>query len=314
MIKALLGMITFAIKAHSPEILLGVGVVGVVGSTVLACKATLKAEKILAEAEAKSERIDDCVLVRETSEIDYTIADEKNDRRILVFSTAGKFIRLYGPSATLLVFSLACILGAYRILAKRNVALMAAYKLLEEAFVSYRKRVVAELGSKADGHFLYGEELIEGGETRKHIDEDGVEHDLLPTHNHLTGFARSFEKDIPDQFGSWTGSTQWSKVHDYNIDYLTAKEKHFNAMLLTKGAVVMNDVYSELGFPMTDAGMVAGWRYKSKKGDGYISFKPRGIDGNWAYGQNGDPIVLDFNVDGIVFDEKQARKEMKAIK
>jgi len=311
-IKAILGIITFAFKAHSPEILLGVGVVGVVGSTVLACTATLKADKIIKDAEAKSERIDDCVLLRETSEVDYTIADEKNDRRLLVFSTAGKFIRLYGPSATLMILSIACILGAHRILAKRNVALMAAYKLLEEAFTEYRKRVVAELGEKADGHFLYGEELIEGGETRKHVDEDGVEHDLLPTHNRLTGFARSFEPDAPDQFGSWAGSTQWSKLHEYNLDFLMAKEKHFNNMLISKHAVVMNDIYDELGFPMTDAGMVAGWKYKSKNGDGYISFRPRGIDGNWAYGQNGDPIVLDFNVDGIVFDEKKARKEMKA--
>ena len=309
-IKAILGVITFTLKAHSPEILLGVGVVGTIGSAVLACTATLKAEKIIKDAEAKSEHIDDCALLRETSEIDYTVEDEKNDRRILMFSTAGRFIRLYGPSATLMVLSIACILGAHRILAKRNVALMAAYKLLEEAFTNYRKRVVAEFGEKADGHFLYGEELIEG-ETRKHIDEDGVEHDLFPTHNHLSGFSRSFENDKPDQMGSWTGATQWSTYHEYNLSFLQGKMKYFDDMLLIKGVVTMNDVYSELGFPPTDAGMICGWRYKSDRGDGYISFIPRGIDGNWTYGQNGDPIVLDFNIDGVIFDQKIARKEMK---
>ena len=37
----------FEIKKHSPEILIGAGVVGVIGSCVLACIATTKVEKIL---------------------------------------------------------------------------------------------------------------------------------------------------------------------------------------------------------------------------------------------------------------------------
>lgn len=312
-IKAILGAISFVLKTHSPEILLGVGVTGVVGSAILACTATLKADKIIADAEAKSERIDDCVLMRETSDVGYTVKDERNDRLLLVASTVGKFIRLYGPSATLMVLSIGCILGAHRILAKRNVAIMAAYKVLEEAFSKYRKRVVAEIGEQADAHFLYGSELVEGADPIKHIDADGVERELVVVQNHLSGYSRFFEADKPDQMGGWTGSTQWSKVHDYNVDFLNAKMKHFNNMLVTKGAVVMNDIYSELGYPTTDAGMVAGWKYKSNRGDGYISFRPRGIDGNWTYGQNGDSIILDFNIDGIVFDEKKARKEMKAI-
>ena len=37
----------------SPEVLLGAGIVGMVGSTVLACRATLKMESILDEAKKK---------------------------------------------------------------------------------------------------------------------------------------------------------------------------------------------------------------------------------------------------------------------
>lgn len=57
--------------------------------------------------------------------------------------------------------------------------------------------------------------------------------------------------------------------------------------------------------------MICGWRYKSERGDGYISFRPRGIDGNWAMGVDGDAIVLDFNIDGVIFDENIARGELK---
>ena len=109
----------------------------------------------------------------------------------------------------------------------------------------------------------------------------------------------------------WEGSTQWSKVHEYNLDFLNAKADHFNNMLLTKGFVTINDVYSELGFAPTEAGMICGWRYKSDRGDGYISFKPRGYDGGWNHGINGDEILLDFNIDGVIFDQSVARKEMK---
>jgi len=309
--KAILGTITFTLKKYSPEILLGVGVIGVIGSTVLACSATLKAEELLDEHEKKKEMIDNAVEVAATKKIEYSKEMENQDRRVLMLTTIGKFIKLYGPSATLMTLSVGCILGSFHIIKKRNVALMAAYKLIEETFTNYRKRVVAELGEKADGRFMYGAESIEGGETRKFIDENGEEHELSPVLNHLSGFSRFFEAEKPDQMGSWEGSTQWSKVHDYNIDFLNAKMEPFNNQLLVKGFVTINDVYSELGFPPTEAGMICGWKYKSDRGDGYISFKPRNIDGNWTYGQNGESIILDFNIDGVIFDQSAARKEMK---
>jgi len=313
-IKALLGTVTFTLKKYSPEIFLGLGVVGVIGSTVLACKATLKADTILDEYEENLDKIEESVELRKTGEIkdaDYSKEDEKEDRRSLAFATAGKFIRLYGSSFTLMTVSVGCILGSYQIMKKRNVALMAAYKLIEEAFSNYRKRVVHELGENADTRFYYGVQVDDDAPTKKYTDEDGTEHDLVIANHNLSGFARFFEEEKPDQIGGWNGSTQWSKAHEYNLDFLKAKEDHFNAMLLSKGFVTINDVYSELGFMPTEAGMVCGWRYKSDRGDGYVSFRPRGIDGNWTYGKNGESIILDFNIDGVIFDDRVARKEMK---
>ena len=309
-VKAILGTVKYTLTKFSPEILLGVGITGVVGSTILACKATLSVEAVLDEHAEQLAKIEEGAALAEKNLVDYPIKQEKNDRRILMFATTGKFIRLYGPSATLMIASIGCILGAHHIMKKRNVALMAAYKLMEEAFSKYRKRVVDELGENADAHFYYGSERVEG-ETRTVTDADGNETELSPVLNHLSGFSRFFEEDKPDQMGGWTGSTQWSKVHEYNLDFLKCKEEHFNNMLLVKGFVTINDVFAELGFAPTEAGMICGWRYKSDRGDGYISFKPRGIDGNWTYGRNGDGLILDFNIDGVIFDQGIARKEMK---
>lgn len=308
-IKAIVGAVRFTLTKYSPEILLGVGITGMVGGAVLACHATLGAEKVLQKRERELELIETCVQQREDSDLDYPVQMEKTDRfisnRHLVFG----FVKLYAPSVTLIAASVGCILASYRIMSKRNAALMAAYKLLEEAFSNYRKRVVDELGDEKDGHFMYGtdEETVihnEDGTTTK----VGKRSDSFTG---LSGFARTFEAETPDQLGGWTGATQWSAAHEYNLAYLEAKMKHFNDLLVVKGFVTVNDVYAELGFAPTEAGMICGWRYKSERGDGYISFKPHGIDGNWAFGTDGDPIMLDFNVDGVIFDQSVAAKELR---
>ena len=136
--KAILGTVTYTLKKYSPEILLGVGIVGTVGSTILACKASLNVEAVLANHAEQKAMIDEGVELCGDSREEYSIREERQDRMALFCSTTGKFIRLYGPSASLMAFSIGCILGAHHIMAKRNVALMAAYKVVEEAFSNYR--------------------------------------------------------------------------------------------------------------------------------------------------------------------------------
>ena len=49
----------FKFKKHSPEILVGAGVVGVVASAVMACKATTKLDDVLAETKDTVDKIHD---------------------------------------------------------------------------------------------------------------------------------------------------------------------------------------------------------------------------------------------------------------
>lgn len=307
--------VKFAAKKHSPEILLGLGLVGMFGGTVLACKATLKVEGILDDYQTAKEQVLDGIELHEAGEINYPAEVSKKDMQITKARAAASLVKVYAPAATLMLVSTGCILGSYRIMSKRNVALMAAYKVMEEAFTTYRGRVVKELGEVKDAHFMYGTDTVI--EETTELDENGKKkkgtkerEELIPGAK-LSGFARMFENEQPDQLGGWTGSTAFSPVHDYNISFLEGKEKFFNDKLTTYGFVTLNEVYEELGFTVTTAGMVAGWKYKSETGDGRISFRPRGIDGNWAMGTDGDPIVLDFNIDGVIFDQQEARKELK---
>lgn len=316
--EAMVSTVKFFVKKRSPEILLGVGVVGVGVSTVLACRATLKVEAILDTYEETMEKIEDTLVRSESGELvgaEYYAADAKKDKLTVKTQTVVQFAKVYGPSVTLMSVSIGCILGAHHIMSKRQVALMAAYKVMEEAFSTYRGRVIGELGAVKDGHFMYGTNTI--SEENTIVGEDGKKkkittekEELIPGAN-LSGFARMFEEEKPDQTGSWVGSTQWSPIHDYNLSFLEAKERYFNDKLTVKGFVTVNEVYEELGFPPTEAGMICGWRYKSERGDGYISLQPRGIDGNWIMGTDGDAVVIDLNIDGVIFDQDFARKELK---
>lgn len=314
-VKQILGVIGFTLKKYSPEILMVVGMGGTVVGTVMACKATLKCEQLLDEHAEKMEKFNECKELADKRELKWEPKEQTKDLILIKRDTAIGFVKLYWPSATIMVASFACILGGHKIMNKRNAALMAAYKVVEEAFGNYRKRVADELGVEKDAHFLYGTDTIEEVETV--VDENGKkkkikkEREELVPGVKLSGFARILEPDKPDQYGSWTGSTQWCPHHEYNLSMLYQKEAWFNDQLVVKGFVTMNDVYDELGFARTDAGMIAGWRYKSNRGDGYISFRPKGIDGNWEYGKDGDSIILDFNIDGVIFDSEAVKREME---
>ena len=68
------------IKEHSPELLLIAGVGGIIAGTVLACRATIKAQKIKEEMRTSFKEIDDCLADESLAEV-YTEEDAKTDRR-----------------------------------------------------------------------------------------------------------------------------------------------------------------------------------------------------------------------------------------
>ena len=147
--QAIAQTVKFTLKKKSPEILLGLGVVGVGVSTVLACKATLKVEGIIDVYEETMDKIETTLERSESGELvgaEYYAEDAKKDKLTLKTQTVVEFAKVYGPSVTLMGVSIGCILGAHHIMSQRQVALMAAYKVVEEAFSSYRNRVVNELG------------------------------------------------------------------------------------------------------------------------------------------------------------------------
>lgn len=291
------------LKKYSPEILTTAGVIGTVGSTVLACKATLKVEDILDEAKKKSNLINAVHDGEIEVDAEYTDKDYSKDLLVNRTQTAVKLIKLYGPAISLGALSITAILGGQHILRKRNVAVMAAYKLCEESFNNYRSRVKDELGDEKDRQFYYGmtEETVKDKVKSKDGKTKTVTKKVEKAPDHLySQYARFFDE----------ANINWDKSPEQNMYFLKMVQNQMNDKLKARGHVFLNEVYDALGFDRSEAGQLVGWVWSNdntamEAGDGYIDF---GIfDGN-DYAKrafvNGDErsILLDFNIDGMIYD------------
>lgn len=301
--KFAIGRGGLVLKKYSPEILTAAGVIGTVGSTVLACKATLKVEDILDEAKKKSNLINAVHDGEIEVDAEYTDKDYSKDLLVNRTQTAVKLIKLYGPAITLGALSITAILGGQHILCKRNVAVMAAYKLCEESFNNYRSRVKEELGEEKDRQFYYGmtEETVKDKVKSKDGKTKTVTKKVEKAPDHLySQYARFFDE----------ANINWDKSPEQNMYFLKMVQNQMNDKLKARGHVFLNEVYDALGFDRSEAGQLVGWVWDKdntamEAGDGYIDF---GIfDGN-DYAKrafvNGDErsILLDFNIDGMIYD------------
>lgn len=297
-----LGKTKLTLSKHSPEILIGVGIAGIVAGTVTACKATLKAEEILDEHMEMLDHIDGAIAISENGGYEYTEEDQKKDLFIAYTKTGWAFIKLYGPSIMLIGGGIASILVAHNIMQKRQLALMAAYSAVDQAFKEYRQRVVEKYGADEDHHLRYGST---DGEYKKAIDESTGEvvepdPDAVPVIDGLnpSQYARFFDET----------STEWHRNAEYNLMFLHQQQDHFNRLLRSRGYVTLNEVYDALGFTkMSQAGFIVGWIYDADHPDKYIDFGIYHID---RYGKKADfvngheySILLDFNVDGVIYDK-----------
>lgn len=275
------------VKKHSPEILTTVGIVGVVASAVMASKATLKLEPVVEKIkngkdEAKS-------LLEDEMFPEYDKDRHNKEVARVYVKGAVDLSKLYGPSITLGLSSIACIIGAHGIMRKRNVALAAAYKAVETSFSEYRKRVIAEIGEEKEEDVYIGRQQIEV------VDENGKKKKVTKVDpNGISAYARFF-----DEY-----SDNWSKTPEYNLLFLKAQQNYANDLLHARGHVFLNEVYDMIGIPRSQAGQVVGWVI-SKDGDNFIDFGVYDFDNTGSHlFVNGHErsILLDFNVDGVIYD------------
>lgn len=259
------------LQKYSPQILTGIGIAGLVTAGVIAAKNTLKLEETLETANTRIEEVKEAVEVN--------VATQKDVNRIVI-RNAVDLAKLYIFPVTLGGASIVAILVGHRILHQRNLAIVAAYKGLEQFIADYRKRVIEDQGEDADRKYAFGiqdvEETIDGKKVkRKELSDDD-----------RSGYVYVFEP----------GNDNWAGRRIDNIFFLEKFQNIFNDILKARKHVFLNDVLRALGFEDSAQGAVTGWTYDKGAGDDYISFNIKTLDDH-----NG-PILLEFNVDGMILD------------
>ena len=122
-IKTMAKSVWAGAKKHSPEILIGMGIAGAASSVIFAVKATPKAMFLLEEKRQE-------------------LGVEKLEAKEIIKTAAPVYI----PTAVSFGVSVACIVGASSVNARRNAALTAAYTLSESTLRTYRDKVLETVG------------------------------------------------------------------------------------------------------------------------------------------------------------------------
>ena len=127
--SAFVDSVRTTIVKHSPEILTGIGIAGMITTTVLAVKATPKALELIKK---KKEELG--------------VKNEKLKPADMVKATW----KCYVPAVVTGTVSTACLIGASSVNARRNAALATAYSLSETAMKEYREKVIETVGEKKE--------------------------------------------------------------------------------------------------------------------------------------------------------------------
>lgn len=270
-------------KKNSPHIFFAVGIAGVVTSTVLACRATLKLNDRLDEVENRIEDAKD-ISVREQL--------SRSQHSALMLSaysrSAVDITKLYLPSVILMTVSVGALTGSHVQMTRRNSALTATVATLSKTLDDYRERVRKELGVEREL------DLYHGATTHTITNEDGSTQEIkMVDPTNISGYARIFDETNP----------RWSKSRDINKTFLMAQQNYMNHLLKSRGHLFLSEVYEALGFQKSQASIVVGWVLDENFGDNYVDFGLFEV-GSYRFVNEIEPgVLLDFNVNGVIWDK-----------
>lgn len=231
--KQLFKNVSKALSDHSPEILTGLGIAGMITSTVLAVKATPKAIVLLEERkeELNEQRFEKNI------ERDYSLKDHKELDKLDFKETIKTVWKCYIPTAVMMGVSVSCLIGASSVHIRRNAVLATAYRLSETAATEYRKKVVETIGAKK-------EESIRDDVNKDRLEKNPVtKNEIFITekgntlcYDHMSG--RYFKSDI---------------------DKINKAINEINRRINQTYYASLNELYNELGLDDTKLGDVLGW-------------------------------------------------------
>ena len=228
------------VQKHAPTIGVVGGVIGIGVTAVLASRATLKAQDVMADHKKLVNDLNEARKLREENpdKVDYTNEDYARDTAIVWTRTLFNLMRVYSPAIAVGIASASMIIASHKAMSNRVAAASAAYTVLQKTFDEYRERVEGRLSDE-------DKEKVQE-KLKKNLREDKEYSNIL--HN-----TRLFGEGH---------TTCWNRDMRSNYQFLSAKQNYFNDMLQHRGYVFLNEVYEGLGFEAVPAGQMLGWLRK----------------------------------------------------
>ena len=250
-----------SISKHSPEILTGIGIAGMITTTFLAVRATPKALELIEE---KKDELNN-KQVEERLDKNGDLRDYKEITKLKFPDLFKATWKCYIPAAVTSVVSIACLVGASSVHIKRNAVLATAYQLSETALTEYKEKVIETIGEKK-------EEVI-----RDKVNKDRVEKNPVSKNNVI----------ITDKGNTLCYDHMSGRYFKSDIDKINKAVNVINNRILHDFYASLNDLYSELGLYTVSLGDKLGWN--SDMGLIEVEFSSQLAD-------DGTPcLVMDFN-------------------
>jgi hypothetical protein len=226
-----------ALRKHSPEILTGIGIAGMIAATITAVRTTPKALRMIDEREIK---------------------DGKRLNTKEIVQTTWK---CYVPAAVTGALSVACLIGASSVNAKRNAALATAYTISETALKEYREKAVEVVGPKK-------EQAIRDAVAKEQLVKNPIgKNEVVCTGK---GEVLCYDPLSGRYFKS-------------SADQLKKAENNLNRQMRDELHITLNEFYYEIGLSDIDVGSNLGWDIDK----GYID-----LDFSSQLDENGTPCLV----------------------
>ena len=209
---------------YSPEILTGLGIAGMLTTTVLAVKATPKALRLIDEEKDRQNQENDLDGLPPISKL----------KPLDMVKVTWK---CYIPAVITCVSSTACLIGASSTHAKRNAVLATAYKLSETALAEYREKVIETIGEKK-------EKTIKEKLHKEHVEQNPAsKNEVIITGK---GDTLCYDYDTGRYFKS-------------DIEKIKKAVNELNHKMLYEYYISVNDFYEKIGLSGTKTGSRMGW-------------------------------------------------------
>ena len=289
----------------SPQLLLAGGIIAIGVGVYEACNATLKIDEVLDEHKAMIAEIEeysrndtnDELVEKSKKAVGYDEKAAVKDKAMVYGRTIGRLFKLYYKSIILLAGGIGMIVASHNIMSNRLAGALAAYaalndryNALNEKYHKYSEVVSKELGEEVDK------------EIHKQIKKDNE----------------------PDSTANVPyGFYYYGEARDNGYDALNRLLLHQSwarQRLASYGRMTMNEVLELCDAPLTEEGMVIGWRCDKPQDANKLKFLINGYnvdDERWRdYADQFDHehrIWVGLNVDGVICRPSTLKRLIPAV-